>query len=505
MGSTGRRVRVVVIGGGLTGLATAWHLRDDAEVILLEASDRLGGEIRTVDFAGAPTDLGADAFLARQPEAERLARAVGLGDELVAPATGKVHLWVGERLHPLPEGTVLGAPSDLSSLVRSGVLSAAGVARATLEPLVPRRRVVGDRSVADLVGERFGREVVDVLVEPLLGGVYAGAAERLSVQAAAPSIWAAARDHRSLLAGLRAHRARTAGDPRPVFLTVRGGLVRLVDALAAPLRDGIRLGTTARALAQTGRTWEVVTDDGTLAAEHVVLAVPAAAATRLLAPHVPEVARELLGIRTASVGVVALAYERDAAGRVPAGSGFLVPASEGRLVKAVTLTSRKWPHHATRERFVLRASVGRVDDQRALELDDATLARRVDAEVRWATGITAPATAWTVMRWQDALPQYDVGHHDRGDRVRHGLRDLRGLHLGGASFDGLGLAARARDAERLAHDVRAALAQAALAQAAPSPAAPTAGAPASDAGTVEPPVTPPAPAPAARDRRSGRR
>jgi protoporphyrinogen/coproporphyrinogen III oxidase len=508
MGRPGRRARVIVIGGGLTGLATAWHLRDDAEVTLLEASARLGGEIRTVDFADAATDLGADAFLARQPEAERLARAVGLGDELVAPATGKVHLWVGGRLHPLPEGTVLGAPTDLSSLVRSGVMSAAGVARVAMEPLVPRRRVVGDRSVADLVGERFGREVVDVLVEPLLGGVYAGAAEWLSAQAAAPSIWAAARDHRSLTAGLAAHRARTADDRRPVFLTVRGGLVRLVDALAAPFRDGIRLGTAARALTRTGRAWEVVTDDGTLTAEHVVLAVPAAVAARLLGPHVPEVARELLGIRTASVGVVALAYDRDAAGRVPAGSGFLVPASEGRLVKAVTLTSRKWPHHAMRERFVLRASVGRVDDQRALELDDDTLALRVDAEVRWATGITAPATSWSVVRWPDALPQYDVGHLARVDRVRHGLRDLRGLHLGGASFDGLGLAARARDAERLAHDVRVASAQE-LAEATSSGAAPQRAtepaSPASSAEAVDPSVTPPAPAPTARDRRSGRR
>jgi protoporphyrinogen/coproporphyrinogen III oxidase len=487
-----RRPRVIVIGGGLTGLASAWHLRDDAEVTLLEASDRLGGEIRTVDFAGAPTDLGADAFLARQPEAERLARAVGLGDELVAPAASQVHLWVDGRLHPLPEATVLGVPTDLAALVRSGVLSAAGVSRAALEPLVPRRRVVGDRSVADLVGERFGREVVDVLVEPLLGGVYAGAAERLSAQAAAPSIWAAARDHRSLTAGLTAHRARTAGDPRPVFLTVRGGLGRLVAALAAPIRDGIRLGTSALALTRIGRVWEVATEHGTLTAEHVVLAVPAAAAARLLAPHVPEVARELLGIRAASVGVVALAYDREAAVRVPAGSGLLVPRSEGRLVKAVTLTSRKWPHHATRDRFVLRASVGHVDDRRALDLDDETLARRVDGEVRWATGITAPATDRVVVRWPDALPQYDVGHLDRVDRIRHGLRDLAGLHLGGAALDGLGLAARARDAERLAHDVRAALADAASSSAARGE-------------EVEGSLIPPAPAPAARDPRSGRR
>jgi protoporphyrinogen/coproporphyrinogen III oxidase len=483
-------VKVAVIGGGLTGLATAWRLRDDVDVTLLEASDRLGGEIRTVDFAGAPTDVGADAFLARQPEAERLARDVGLGDALVAPTSSQVYLWIGGRLRPLPEGTVLGAPTDVGALVRSGVLSASAVARAAMEPLLPRRTVVGDRSIADLVGERFGREVVDVLVDPLLGGVYAGATERLSAQAATPPIWAAARDHRSLSAGLAAHRARTAGDRRPVFLTVRGGLSRLVDALATPLGDRVRLGTAATGLRRADRGWEVSTTDGTVTADHVVVAVPAAGAARLLASEAPEVARELLGIRTASVGVVALAYDREVAAEVPHGSGFLVPRTEGRLVKAATWTSRKWPHHATRDRFVLRASVGRVDDRRALDLDDDTLADRVDAEVRWATGIGAPARERLVVRWEDALPQYDVGHHARLDRIRHGVRRLPGIHLGGASFGGLGLAARARDAELLAHDVRAAAAAARAAVA--RPAAVRAGAE----------VTPPGQAPGAPGRRS---
>jgi protoporphyrinogen/coproporphyrinogen III oxidase len=482
-------VKVVVIGGGLTGLATGWQLREDAEVTVLEASDRLGGEIRTVPFAGAPTDLGADAFLARQPEAERLARAVGLGDDLVAPVASQVHLWVGGRLRPLPEGTVLGAPSDLAALARARVLSPAGVARAGLESLLPRRRVVGDRSVADLVGERFGREVVDVLVEPLLGGVYAGTAERLSTQAAAPSIWAAAAAGRSLTAGLAAHRARTADDDRPVFLTVRGGLSRLVDAVAAPLGDRVRVRTEAIGLHRAERGWVVATTAGDLPADHVVLAVPGPVAARLLARPVPVVARELLGIRTASVAVVALAYDPRFAAAVPEGSGFLVPRSEGRLVKAVTLTSRKWPHHAARERFVLRASVGRIDDQAVLDLDDDTLAVRVDAEVRWATGITAPADERLVLRWPDALPQYDVGHHARVDRIRHGLSEVDGLHLGGAFLDGVGLAARARDAERLANEVRRAAAAEATGASVPGP-------------PVRAPVSPPSPAPAARDRRS---
>jgi protoporphyrinogen/coproporphyrinogen III oxidase len=450
------RPRVVVVGGGLTGLATAWHLRDDADVLLLEASDRLGGEIHTAELAGAPLDVGADAFLARQPEAEALVRAVGFGDEdLVAPATSLVYVWVRGRLRPLPDGTVLGAPTDLRALIRSGVLGPAGVVRAALEPTLPRRHVAGDRSVADLVGERFGRDVLEVLVDPLLGGVYAGRTDRLSAQAAAPSIWAAAQQHRSLLVGLAAHRSRTASDDRPVFKTLRGGLGRLVTRLADDLGDRVRTGVAATGLTREGDDWHVATAAGPVAADHVVLTVPARAAATLLAGVAPASTQDLATMRSASVAVVGLAYDPADAADVPMGSGFLVPRSEGRLIKAVTWSSRKWPHHRDRGHFLLRASVGRIDDPAALELDDDTLADRVDAEVRWATGIRAPARERLVRRWVDALPQYDVGHLARVDRIRVGLEVAGpGLHIGGAALDGLGLASRARDARRLADAVR---------------------------------------------------
>jgi protoporphyrinogen/coproporphyrinogen III oxidase len=491
------RPRVVVVGAGLTGLATAWHLRADAEVTVLEAGGRLGGQIRTVAFDDTRLDVGADAFLARQPEAERLVRALGLGDELVAPSTGRVHLWRAGRLRPLPAATVLGAPTDLRALARARVLSPAGLARAALEPVWPRRFVPGDRSVADLVGERFGREVVDQLVEPLLAGVYAGQVDRLSAEATVAPLWAAARGGRSLRSGLRAHRDRAASDQRPVFLTVRGGLGRVVDALAADLdvvsgavvtgvtpipagtaavgvdeRDAGTAGTAAvrpgegaaadaetEAAAATSPTprWRVTTADGrTIDAHHVVVAVPATAAAEVLAEASPAVARELIAIRTASVAVIALAYDRGDTREVPAGSGILVPRAEGRLIKAVTFASQKWPHHAEHPRFLLRASVGRIDDQRGLDLGDDDLAERVDAEVRWATGIRAPAVARSVMRWDEALPQYDVGHVRRVDRIRMALDGLApGLHVGGASLDGVGLSARARDGQRLAAAVRA--------------------------------------------------
>ena len=451
--------RVVVIGGGLTGLAAAWHVRDQVDVTVLEASTDPGGQVRSVPFAGTCIDVGADAFLARQPEAERLVRAAGFGDDdLVAPATGQVYLWIRGRRRRLPAGTVLGAPADPVALARSGVLSRAAMVRAGLEPLVPRRGVVGDRSVADLVGERFGREVVDRLVEPLLGGVYAGSVDRLSAEATLPPVWSAAERHRSLLRGLRDHRATAAADDSPVFLTVRGGLGRVIDGLAADLGARLRTGTAVSSLARSDDdgTWRVTTDGGAeLVADGVILAAPASVAARLLAQQSPAAARELSGIRTASVGVIALAYAPEHVTGIPTGSGILVPRTEGRLVKAVTFSSRKWPHHAGHDRFLLRASVGRVDDARPVDPDDDRLVAAVDREVRELAGISGRADEALVQRWPDSLPQYDVGHRARVDRLRAALRDdAPGLHIGGAAFDGVGLAARARDAERLAHEIR---------------------------------------------------
>lgn len=456
-------MKVVVIGGGITGLATAWRLRDVAEVTVLEASDRVGGQLCTVDLAGAPLDVGADAYLARQPEAHRLAEELGFGDEdLVAAATGQVHLWVRGRLRPLPTGTVLGVPTDLTAVARSGVLTPAGLARAALEPVVPRRHVVGDRSVADLVGERFGREVVETLVEPLLGGVYAGRTARLSAAAAVPPVWAAAQRSRSLLAGLRAQRAEAPAATGPVFRTVRGGMSRLTDVMAAALGDRVRRGVAVRGLLrdEDDAVWQVHLADGSaLRADAVVVAVPAAVAARLLVRVAPDAARELAAIRTASVATVALAYAREEGARLPAGSGVLVPPGEGRTLKAITFASRKWPHHAERDVLLLRASVGRATDgtpDPSSALDDDVLADRVDAEVRWATGLPRPAVARVVRRWPDALPQYDVGHLARVDRIRHALQQAGpGLHVGGASLDGVGVAARAREAERIAAELRA--------------------------------------------------
>ncbi|MEX2550593.1 MAG: protoporphyrinogen oxidase [Nitriliruptoraceae bacterium] len=454
------RPRVAVIGGGLTGLATAWHLRDDAEVVLYEAAGEPGGQIRTVELEDGPLDVGADALLLRQAAGPGLLEALGFGDhELVTPQVSRVLLWLDRRLRELPSGTVFGVPTDLRALARSRVLTAPELAYVASERVRPRRTVVGDRSVSDLVGERFGRGVVQRLVDPLLGGVYAGDPARLSAQSTLPPVWEAAADHRSVTDGLRAQRRRTASEPGPVFTTVRDGLGRVIERLTAALGDRVRSNSRVRSLRARAGGVALHLDDRSELFDRVVLAVPPAAAADLLAADWRAVARELAGVRSASVGVVALAYSAGDASGIPAASGVLVPRTEGRLVKAITVGSVKWPHLASRSRVLLRASVGRIDDDRALALDDDELVERVDAEVRWALALRAPAQERIVTRWPDALPQYDVGHLARLDRIRHLLtQEPGGIHLGGAMFDGVGLSARAADAARLAADVRRELA-----------------------------------------------
>lgn len=446
MSARPRERTAVVVGGGITGLATAWLLHEaGVDVTLLEAGGRLGGKLLTGEVADQPVELGADAFLARDPAASRLARRVGLGDDLVGPATGQAWLWTGGRLRRLPTGTVVGAPTDPVALARSGVLSPGALLRAGLDVVLPRSAVAGDRSVADVVAERFGPAVVATLVEPLLGGVYAGRPDELSVEATAPMIARAAREHRSLLVGLRDQRGATARDG-PVFLTLAHGLGQLADRLAADLGTRVRPGTPVRAVRRGRDDWQVEADEATFAADAVVVATPAFVAAELLTGVAREAAAELAMIPYASVGVITMAYPRSADAEMPAGSGMLVPRTEGRLIKASTWVSRKWPHRDTGEHVLVRSSVGRIDDDRWRALDDAELIRRVDAETRWATGISSPCEDAVVTPWERALPQYTVGHRERVDRIR--MRLPAGLHLAGAAYDGVGISPCVASAER---------------------------------------------------------
>ena len=417
--------RVAVVGGGIAGLAAAWYLhRDGVDVTVYEADDRLGGKVSTAEFGGRPVELGPDAFLARRPEGTELCRELGLGGELVSPATGKAYLWLQGRLRTLPTGLALGVPTDLPAVVRSGVLSARGVARAAIEPLLPSSGGVGDRSIGALVRRRFGDEVFDRLVDPLVSGINAGRADDLSAEAVTPQLMAAARDSRSLLLGLRA--ARPADSGAPVFLTVRSGLGAAVDELAARLPD-VRTSFPVRSL-----------DD--LDADAVIVATPAFAAAQLLRPVAPAAAAELDTIEYASVVLTLLSYPADAVGRPLDGSGFLVPRHEGRMMTACSWASSKWPQWGREGEVLFRVSAGRAGDDGAVLMDDDDLVARLHGELSEAIGLRAAApTSTHVARWPRSFPQYAVGHLDRVARIESALPPH--IAVAGAAYRGVGIPA----------------------------------------------------------------
>ncbi len=428
-------MRVVVVGAGIAGLTSAHDLVGAGhEVVVLEATDRPGGKIRREPVAGAVVDVGAEAMVNRRPEGVGLARAVGL--DVVHPAVASSRIWTRGALRPLPR-SVLGAPLDLDALAASGILSAEGLERAR-RPVGPLDLPDGDVSVGDLVGRRYGDEVVDRLVEPLLGGVYAGHARRISATAAAPP-----------LLQLRAGPLAAAPDPgTPVFAGLRGGMGSLVDRLAAAVE--VRTGVVVRELIRDRSGYLV---DGERA-DGVVLALPAAPAARLLAPHAPAAAAELGGYRYASVVVVTLAFDPAAVPTaVREASGFLVPPVDGRRIKASTFSTTKWglDHGVVH----LRTSIGRLGEERTLRRADDELVAASLGDLEDAVGLTARPLAAHVQRWGAGLPQYDVGHLDRVARIRADVGRVPGLAVCGAAYDGVGIAGCVASGHRAARDVLA--------------------------------------------------
>ncbi len=441
---------IAVIGGGITGLATAWYLQQaGATVTVLEASPRAGGKIRTDELAGVPVEAGPDTFLARVPWAVDLCRELGLDGELIAPATGKAFLWTGGRLAALPARQVLGVPTALRPLLASGVLSRAGVARAALDLALPPSRFGPDPSVAEVVGRRMGHEVVERLVEPLVGGINAGRADRLSLAATARSIADGAARNRSLVLGLRRAPPAPAG---PVFLGLTGGLQRLVDALAARLGD-VRLGAAVSCLTRDdagGYRLELAGGDR-VEADGVVVTVPSYAAAGLLAELSPAAATALAAIRHASVVTVTLAYPPSVLARPPEGAGMLVPRVDGRLLTACTWSTSKWPALAESGMVMLRASAGRDGDERAMDMDDDEVVRRVHDELAEAMGVQGRPKDSFVTRWPNGFPQYDVGHRARVTSIEAALdADAPGVVVAGAAYRGLGIAACIEQARQAA-------------------------------------------------------
>ncbi|MFG2353434.1 protoporphyrinogen oxidase [Streptomyces sp. NPDC048521] len=474
MSATGTSTgHVVVIGAGIAGLAAAHRLLGrGARVTVLEASERVGGKLLPGEIAGVRVDLGAESMLARRPEAVSLAREAGLAERLRPPATATASIWTRGALRPMPKGHVMGVPGTAAAL--SGVLSDEGLARIERDAALPRTEVGDDVAVGEYVAARLGREVVDRLVEPLLGGVYAGDAYRISMRSAVPQLFQAARTHDSLTAAVRDIQSTAAAGRQtgPVFMGIEGGVGTLPLAVAESVRargGEILTGAPVTELRRTGLpeadgtggpggaggsplaepaagqphpVWRVIAGDRVLYADAVIVAVPAPAAAGLLRAEAPAAAAELAAVEYASMALVTLAYRR-AGLRLPEGSGFLVPPVDGRSIKASTFASRKWGWIAEEDPgvVVLRTSVGRYGETAILQRDDAELVEVSRHDLREATGLDAVPLQARVTRWTDGLPQYPVGHHARVARIREHVAKLPGLAVCGAQYDGVGIPA----------------------------------------------------------------
>ncbi|SEK99433.1 UDP-galactopyranose mutase [Nonomuraea pusilla] len=439
---------MVVVGGGISGLAAAWFLRQGAgervRVTVLESSPRIGGKLYASEVAGVSVDAGAESMLARRPEGKELAAAVGLAGDLVLPGTLRSSIYSRGTLHALPKAQVMGVPADLAELARSGIISPAGLLRVPLDQILPATLVRTDVSVAAYIRARMGGEVVERLIEPLLGGVYAGRSDMLSLEATMPRVAAVARSERSLLSATRHLVEEAPKDAGPVFATLRGGIGVLPEAVAKASGADVRTGVTVRELHRTESGWRLVTGPvprpEVIEADAVVVATPAPAAARLLKEEAPRAAAELARIDYASMAVVTLAYPLDAFPEPPATSGYLVPPVEGRPVKAVTFSSVKWPHLAS-DLVVLRCSIGRVGEEHLLQREDAELVSLATAEMADVMGVRGLPVDTRVTRWGGGLPQYNVGHLDRVARVRAAVAVQPGLAVCGAAYDGLGIPA----------------------------------------------------------------
>lgn len=461
-GEADTRQLVAVVGGGITGLAAARALAEHVtapRVVVLDMADTVGGKLRTGDLVGVPVEAGAESLLVRRPEAVRLARSVGLADRLVPPTTFAASLLAADGvLRPLPTGTMLGIPGDREALAASGVLTETALramderdAATSPEPMLGPEE---DVSVGTLVRGRMGSDVLTELVEPLLGGVYAGDADRLSLAATMPQLAEAVRLRPTLGDAVRSLTQRThapGAESGPLQGAVFAGLVGGIGALAQRVADhpeiDVRTTTTVRAIEQRVDGWQVTTGSAAapeyLRCDAVVLALPGPPMKRLLGAVDPTAAAQLDDLSYASVALVAMAFPRGGL-PLPPGSGFLVPPARRRVMKAVTFLSRKWRWVADSapDVDIVRVSVGRAGETDVLQRDDGDLTAVVLADLLDVLRAPAqPPVASQVTRWGGSLPQYSVGHVDRVAALRRALGRHPGIEVAGAALDGVGIPA----------------------------------------------------------------
>jgi oxygen-dependent protoporphyrinogen oxidase len=453
---------VAIVGGGISGLATAFALQEQASTAglsvkctVLDASPTWGGKIVTHHIGELVTEAGPDSFLSQKPSGLQLIDKLGLTDQLInTNETGKkACVYSGSRLRELPEGLVVISPGQIAPFLRSGLLTAGGLARMGLDLVLPAKRSPGDESLASFFRRRFGRQAFERMMEPLMAGIYAGDAEQMSVKATFPRFPELEQEYGSVIRGMMAAtpdatRPQPAGGRRTMFVSLKRGLEDLVIALVRRLKEqGVTLrGDSAvdslRVRShQLGRwTYDVMLNDGSaLSVDSLVLATPAYASAELLRPLTPIAGGLLDMIPYASTATIAMAYPASVGAGAIEGFGFVVPRIEQRDVIAATWTSLKWAHRAPADQLLVRCYVGGVGREDILQLDDQALVMKVRSELKQICGLAAEPTYVEVNRWMRAMPQYVLGHLERLEQIETALSRYGGLVLTGAAYRGVGI------------------------------------------------------------------
>jgi oxygen-dependent protoporphyrinogen oxidase len=461
--------RIVVLGGGISGLAAANRCRElaaergaDVEVTVLERAPRAGGCIETRTSGGVIAELGPDSIVTEKPAAVALAgRLLGDAIEPMRPEYRGARIVRNGRLLPIPDDFRLFAPTTVAGMIRSGLFGPLGVLRAAVEPFVPPRRTSGDESVASFVTRRFGHEVLDRLAQPLIGGIYSGDPRRLSMEATLPMMLQIEKKYGSMVRGFREAARAQNGSKQPLqrLVSLRGGLGSLIEALERELGSSLRTASAVTRLSLSARddgssVWNVALSGGTsLEADAIICALPARAAADVLAEAQPELGARLRSIAYHSVATVTLAYASDALPPLPRCTGFVVPFAEGRSIMSVTISSQKFAGRAPEGTTLLRAFAGGALQPQIAAMNDDGLLATVREELLSLLGI-ACEPRWTIVRrWQHALPEYAVGHLELVTSIEREAARLPAFAFAGSAYHGVGIA----DCIRTGEDAAAAV------------------------------------------------
>jgi oxygen-dependent protoporphyrinogen oxidase len=439
--------KVAIIGGGITGLTTAFYLQKlakekevDVSFTLIEASQQLGGKIATERRNGYTIERGPDSFLERKVSAGQLAKDVGLGDRLVNNATGTAFVLVNNKLHPMPEGAVMGVPTKITPFITTGLFTPLGKLRAAADLVLPKNGQNGDQSLGHFFRRRLGSEVVENLIEPLLSGIYAGDIDQLSLQATFPQFQQIEEKHRSLILGMKSTTPASNKKKKGMFQTIDTGLSSLVEAVQQHLPQGsVRLRDGVTSIKKYNEAYKIHTASGKeIEADYVVLTTPHKISSSILKPF--GLLQEFEEIPSTSVATVAMGFPIDAISAALEGTGFVVSRNSPYTITACTWTHKKWPHTAPDGNALLRCYVGKASDEEIVFKSDEEIIQTVKSDLYHILGISAEPDFVVVSRWKESMPQYTVGHQERVKQMKNQVENtLPNVFVVGSSFEGIGL------------------------------------------------------------------